>query len=183
VPENIAGYTWDFPTQVDSQPMRCWGVYDSNLRAHKPRPRLQTFLAKEMQSKGYSLDQYELQGHPIRLYHPGTPLSIPRVLLVGDAAGVDPIFGEGISLALGFGKLAARELDTAFNSGDFSFKAYGRLVRRSSLGRSLIARWSIARILYRLHWDWFQRWFWRCWRPIIIPVAWLLVLNWGRRLK
>jgi flavin-dependent dehydrogenase len=183
VPDNIAGYVWDFPTQINGRPMRCWGIYDSNLLAYKPRPRLKASLVEEMLRHGYSLDQYALQGHPIRWYHPGNPLSVPRVLLVGDAAGVDPIFGEGISLALGYGKLAAGELARAFSARDFSFQRYGRQVKWSPLGRALFARWVIARILYRLHWAWFQRWFWRTWKPLIIPVAWLLVLNWGRRLK
>ncbi|HKY55303.1 MAG TPA: NAD(P)/FAD-dependent oxidoreductase, partial [Anaerolineales bacterium] len=26
VPNNIAGYVWDFPTQVKGEPMRCWGI-------------------------------------------------------------------------------------------------------------------------------------------------------------
>ena len=183
VPDHIAGYTWDFPTQVGGQAMRCWGVYDSNLLANRPRPPLKTPLAEEMLRYGYTLDQCELQGHPIRWYHPANPLAVPRVLLVGDAAGVDPIFGEGISLALGYGVVAAAELARAFMAGDFSFKEYGRRVRRSPLGRSLLARWVIARILYRLHWAWFQSWFWRTWKPLIIPAAWLFVLNWARRLK
>ena len=38
VPAGIAGYTWDFPTQVNGQPMRCWGIYDANLLAHKQAP-------------------------------------------------------------------------------------------------------------------------------------------------
>lgn len=183
VPGNIAGYTWDFPTRLDGQPVRCWGVYDSNLRAKQPRPRLQSVLAEEMRRRGFELERYELQGHPIRWYRPGDRISVPRVLLAGDAAGVDPIFGEGISLALGYGKLAACEAARALQSGDFSFRHYGRRVRRSPLGRALLARWVIARLLYRLRWAWFQRWFWRGWKALILPVAWLLVLNWGRRLK
>ncbi len=183
VPAHIAGYTWDFPTQINGQPMRCWGIYDSNLLAGKTRPPLQSALAAEMQRRGYSLEQFELQGHPIRWYDPGNPLAAPRVLLVGDAAGADPLFGEGISLALGYGKLAAEELESAFQVGEFSFQGYDRRVRRSALGQTLLARWIIAKIVYRLHWTWFQRWFWRYWKPLIVPVAWLFVLNWGRRLK
>ncbi len=33
VPDGIAGYTWDFPTQIAGQAYRCWGVYDTNLLA------------------------------------------------------------------------------------------------------------------------------------------------------
>lgn len=183
VPSGIAGYTWDFPTQVEGRAMRCWGVYDSNLLAHRQRPPLAHPLAEEMARQGFDLRQYELQGHPIRWFDPRSPLSGPRVLLVGDAAGADPLFGEGISLALGYGFLAAAELARAFGVGDFSFNGYKRRVVRSALGRTLLVRWGIARLLYALHWDWFQSLFWRFGKPLILPVAWLLVLNWGRRLR
>ncbi|HVN14934.1 MAG TPA: FAD-dependent monooxygenase, partial [Anaerolineales bacterium] len=95
VPAGIAGYTWDFPTQVKGQPMRCWGIYDTNLLSEMERPALKESLAEEMQRHGFDLDQVELKGHPIRWFSPFTKFSAPRVLLVGDAAGADPIFGEG----------------------------------------------------------------------------------------
>ena len=107
VPAGIAGYTWDFPTQVKGQPSRCWGIYDTNVLADQPRPPLKDPLAEEMRRHGYELEDYELQGHPIRWFSPFNQFSVPRVLLVGDAAGVDGIFGEGISMALAYGKIAA----------------------------------------------------------------------------
>jgi len=183
VPEGIAGYVWDFPTQVDGEPMRCWGVYDTNLLSHKKRPALKEPLAEEMARHGFELDQHELKGHPIRWYSPRNPVSVPRVLLVGDAVGADGIFGEGISMALGYGKVAAGELVQAFSTGDFSFSGYRRRLARSALGQTLFVRWAITRILYRLHWPWFQKWFWRTWRPIILAFSWVFVLNWGKRLK
>jgi flavin-dependent dehydrogenase len=136
-----------------------------------------------MARRGFNLDDYELNGHPIRWFSPRKPFSVPRVLLVGDAAGADGIFGEGISMALGYGAVATQEINAAFQRDDFSFCGYGQRVLRSALGRSLTARWLITHILYRLHWTWFQRFFWRFWKPIIIPVSWLLVLNWARRMK
>jgi len=183
VPAGIAGYTWDFPTQVKGQPMRCWGIYDTNLLANGSRPPLKESLREEMSRHGFDLDNYELKGHPIRWFDPSNPVSVPRVLLVGDAVGADGIFGEGISMALGYGKVAAGELVQAFSTGDFSFSGYKRRLARSALGRTLFVRWAITRILYRLHWAWFQKWFWRFWKPIILPFAWFLVLNWGKRLK
>ena len=183
VPSGIAGYVWDFPTQVQGQPMRCWGVYDANLLAQMQRPALKDPLAEEMARHGFDLDSYQLQGHPIRWYSPRRPVSVPRVLLVGDAVGADGIFGEGISMALGYGKVAARELDQAFRKDDFSFSGYRRRLARSALGQTLLVRWAITHILYRLHWVWFQKWFWRAWKPIILAFSWVFVLNWGKRLK
>src|ERR1044071_4865370 len=48
VANNIAGYVWDFPTQVKGEMMRCWGVYDTNILANEKRPQLKEPLAKEM---------------------------------------------------------------------------------------------------------------------------------------
>jgi flavin-dependent dehydrogenase len=104
------------------------------------------------------------------------------VLLVGDAAGADPLFGEGISFALGYGVLAAREIGEAFNSNDFLFRKYRGRVLRSPLGQALLARWIIAHVIYSFKWKWFQVLLWRILKPVVLAVAWLFVLNWGKRL-
>jgi len=183
VPEGIAGYVWDFPTQVEGKPMRCWGVYDTNLLAEGSRPPLKAPLAEEMARHGYDLSACEIKGHPIRWFSPRREFSVPGVLLTGDAAGADGIFGEGISLALGYGQVAAQALKAAFAQDDFSFSDYRRRLLSSPLGRALSARWAITHIIYRLHWRWFQKWFWRSWKFLIIPISWLLVINWARRTK
>ena len=182
VPNNIAGYIWDFPTQVNGEAMRCWGIYDTNLLAGEKRPPLKEPLAEEMSRFGFNLDDYELKGHPIRWFSPENKMSLPRVLLVGDAVGADPIFGEGISIALGYGAVAARELSESFQRNEFSFRRYKRRVVRSALGQTLIARWIITYIIYPLKWRWFQILLWRILKPIVILIAWIFVLNWGKRM-
>lgn len=183
VPKNISGYVWDFPTQVDGRPMRCWGVYDANLLSDAKRPPLKEPLREEMARQGFDLDDYELQGHPIRWFEPSNKFSAPRVLLVGDAAGTDPLFGEGISIALGYGLLAAKEVESAFRAGDFSFSRYKRRLARSALGRTLFARWFIASIIYPLKWRWFHILLWRILKPIVVAVAWIFILNWGKGMR
>jgi flavin-dependent dehydrogenase len=182
VPHGIAGYTWDFPTQVKGQPLRCWGIYDTNLLANEKRPPLKDLLAEEMARHGFDLSQCELKGHPIRWFDPFNPLSVPRVLLVGDAAGADPIFGEGISMALGYGAVAAREIGESLRRNEFSFSGYKLRVVRSGLGQTLIARWILTQIIYTFKWKWFQILLWRWMKPIVIFVAWVFVLNWSKRL-
>jgi len=183
VPDNIAGYVWDFPTQVNGAPMRCWGIYDTNILANSKRPQLKESLAREMSRLGFDLDRYEIQGYPIRWFSPENEMSVPRVLLVGDAAGADPIFGEGISIALGYGTIAAREISESFRRREFSFGGYRLRVLRSALGQTLIARWIIAFLIYPLKWRWFQILLWRFLKPIVILFAWLFVLNWGKRIR
>jgi flavin-dependent dehydrogenase len=182
VPDNIAGYIWDFPTQVKGEAMRCWGIYDTNLLANGKRPQLKDPLAEEMKRFGFDLNDYEIKGHPIRWFSPDNRMSVPRVLLVGDAVGADPIFGEGISIALGYGNLAAREIQESIQRGEFSFRRFKRRVVRSALGQTLIARWVIANVIYPLKWRWFQILLWRIMKPIVIFVAWIIVLNWGKRM-
>ena len=182
VPENIAGYVWDFPTQIKGQPMRCWGIYDTNLLAYENRPPLKEPLAKEMSRLGFDLNQHEVKGHPIRWYSPWNQMSVPRVLLVGDAAGADPIFGEGISIALGYGALAAHEIAESLQRNEFSFRRFRGRVVRSGLGYTLISRWVIASIIYPIKWRWFQILVWQFLKPIVIAIAWIFVLRWGKQL-
>ncbi|HSR20347.1 MAG TPA: hypothetical protein VLL49_05480, partial [Anaerolineales bacterium] len=132
---------------------------------------------------GAGLDGVQLQGYPIRWLSPRSPLSVPRVILVGDAAGADGIFGEGISIALGYGRIAAEVIRQAVARGDYSFRGYRGRILRSPLGHALIVRTAITHILYRLHWSWFQRFFWRVLKPLVAPAAYLFVLNWARRMR
>jgi flavin-dependent dehydrogenase len=183
VPDNIAGYVWDFPTQINGQPMRCWGIYDSNILANQKRPALKAPLAEEMARHGYNLNDHEIKGHPIRWYEPQNQISAPRILLVGDAAGADPIFGEGISMALGYGAIAAQEIAGSYQRGEFSFRGYKQRVARSGLGQTLFARWVITHIMYPIKWKWFQILIWRKIKPIVLFMAWTFILNWSKRLK
>jgi flavin-dependent dehydrogenase len=182
VPSGVEGYTWDFPTQIQGQPLRCWGIFDANLSPDSGKPALKETLAEEMSRHGLGLGDYELQGHPIHWYAPRTRISVPRVLLAGDAAGADPLFGEGISMALGYGAVASAEIGEAFQRGDFSFRRYRRRVARSGLGQTLMVRWVIAQVVYGIRWRWFQILLWRFLRPIVAAAAWMFVLNWAGRL-
>ena len=162
--------------------MRCWGIYDTNILANANRPQLKEPLAEEMARLGFSLSDYELKGYPIRWFSPGNQMSVPRVLLVGDAAGADPLLGEGISIALGYGSLAAREIAESFQRNDFSFNGYRRRVVGSALGRALLVRWAITHIIYPFKWKWFQILLWRFWKPALNFIAKRFVLNWGKRI-
>lgn len=183
VPEGIAGYTWDFPTQVHGQPMRCWGIYDANLFGNHSRPPLRQLLADEMRGQGLATDESQIQGHPIRWFSPFTAFAAPRVILVGDAAGADGIFGEGISIALGYGKIAAQAIRDAVANRDYSFRDYGGRLLRSPLGRALTIRTGITHVLYRFRWAWFQKIFWRILKPVVLALSFVFVLNWAKRMK
>src|SRR3990170_2155271 len=183
ISSGVSGYTWDFPSMANGELERCIGIFDNNLQAGKKRPPLRNVLLHEMQSTHNDPSEIKLQGHPLRLYSLFKPISNPGVLLVGDSAGSDPLFGEGISLALGYGHVAAKTIKKSFESMNFEFKDYKRAILSSSLGQTLIIRKIIAEILYTFDRRWFQRIIWHGLIPIVKAAGWIFVLNWAKRLK
>jgi flavin-dependent dehydrogenase len=105
------------------------------------------------------------------------------VLLAGDAAGVDALFGEGISIALGYGGFAARALRDAFARQDFSFGDYRRLILGSEMGKSLRRRTWWAKFYYHLRWRGFQRLVWHHLGAVVTWVMQHFMIGWARRGK
>ncbi len=148
VKQGLQGYYWDFPSLVGGEPYMSRGIFDARVRPRRPIPPLKELLARMLDSRGRSLAQVKLAGHPLHWFSSAGPFSRPRVLLVGDAAGVDPLFGEGISYALAYGKIAAQAIAAAFDTGNFSFADYGQRILASDIGRSLRRRTYAAYWLY-----------------------------------
>ncbi len=183
IPQGILGYVWDFPTQIKGEARRCWGVYDSNIAATEKEIPLRLALAEELRRHGFDLAEYELKGHPIRWFDSRNVFAAPRVVLVGDAAGADVLYGEGISPALGYGEIAAQAIRDAFARQDFSFQDYRQRVLDSPLGKSLRRRTFFARIFYRLRHPTVQAFIWRRlgWLVRIIVNTFLIDWTlWGR---
>ena len=181
VPQGIQGYTWDFPALENGRPVRVRGIYDSNVLPVKTDISLRDALADEFAHHGYRLEEYKLEGHPLRWFEAKSAFSIPHVLLVGDAAGADALFGEGISIALGYGGLAAQAIQAAFASQDFSFQDYKRTVLHSKLGKALRRRTWIAKIFYRLRSRRIQAFIWRKLGWLVEWVMQTFMIGWARR--
>src|SRR5262249_19027954 len=81
-------------------------------------------------------------------YTPGRPLATPHVVLVGDAAGAEPLLGEGISFALEYGKFAAQAILPALRTKQFDFLQYTETLSRSRLGKKLARLHLITRLFY-----------------------------------
>lgn len=150
---NLQGYYWNFPSLVQGQPHENHGVYDSRMAGNRPRAALPEILTQSRSQAGAASADLRIQGHPVLCFNPARRISSSRFLAVGDAAGADPLFGEGIGPALAYGKIAAREIEAAFASGDFSFKGYQLHLLKSPLGRYLLIRWLIAWVSYHLSWS------------------------------
>ena len=145
--QDLQGYSWDFPSYVEGEPTHNLGVYDARFLPTRPKAKLPALLDRGVRK--VATTDHQPQSAPIRWYSPWRPISAAGLVLVGDAAGVEGLFGEGISPALAYGKVAAKEIQRAFAAHDFSFQSYERQVLRSSLGRYLMIRWLLANALYR----------------------------------
>ncbi len=144
VRQGLQGYLWTFPSQVEAAFHCNRGVYDARVARRAPKPRLVPLL------KAAFPDFPAPEGHPLHLFNPFQRLARPGMLLVGDAAGADPLFGEGIGPALAYGEIAAQSIVAAFRRRDFRFRDYRPRVLASPLGRYLTLRWMVAWVGYRL---------------------------------
>jgi|JI10StandDraft_1071094.scaffolds.fasta_scaffold412893_1 geranylgeranyl reductase family protein len=148
-PAGLQGYYWDFPCMVNGRPHVNRGVYDARTVPERPRADLKAILSDYLAVRGLDLADYELMGHPIRWYEPEARAALPHVLLVGDAAGADPLLGEGIAFALAYGGIAAGAIVDAFARQDFGYADYGARVLASEYGQILAYRVAQAKQLYR----------------------------------
>ncbi len=181
VPQGILGYSWDFPALEAGRPVRVRGIFDSNVYPLKKGISLPAALEDECGRHGYRPAEYRLEGHPLRWFEPNSAFSAPHVLLAGDAAGADALFGEGISIALGYGELAARAIREAFLSQDFRFRKYRKAILRSEMGRALRRRTGMARLYYRLRSGLIQRLVWRKLGWLVTWVMQTFMIGWARR--
>ncbi len=150
VSAHLQGYVWEFPSYQEGKPCFNRGVFDARIARNRPRARLMDLLRRHLDPSEPARPPARIEGHPIPLFSPRNRFAVPRILLVGDAAGADPLFGEGIAPALGYGAVAARAIEIALASGDLSFRDYRRRVLSSPLGRYLLLRWAVAWWSYRL---------------------------------
>ncbi len=146
--KGLQGYIWDFPCWEDGSAAMNRGIYDGRVYPNRPRADLKTLFQKGLKARDAFDPNQHWEGYPERWFHPKATYSQPNVLLVGDAAGVDPFAGEGISFALQYGEVAATELVTAFRHNDFGFASYRDHIMSHKLGKLLVLRYRLAKLFY-----------------------------------
>jgi flavin-dependent dehydrogenase len=140
---DLRGYAWDFPTLVDDRPLVCRGVYALGA-ADQPRDRLARYLA----ARGLEIAHYPVRQFAERGFEPGAELARPRVLLVGEAAGIDIATGEGIGQAIEYGAVAGPFLARALAEDDLGFAGWRRAIDRHHLGLQLRIRHAVHQVFY-----------------------------------
>jgi flavin-dependent dehydrogenase len=154
VSQGLKGYLWEFPCLIHEVPHVNIGIYSLG-DARLTNTDLRCLLIREVASLKSQVPNLEsqasslkLQAFPIHGYFPGRPLAAPHVVLVGDAAGAEPLMGEGISFALEYGKFAAQALISALRTKNFDFSRYTETLGRSWLGKKLFRLHLTTRLFY-----------------------------------
>jgi len=142
-----AGYGWLFPKHNHIN----IGLFTGSPQVTHKKQDLRDYAWRKLGRK----DVGAISGHHLGMggwrYHP----RCPRILLVGDAAGmVDPLLGEGLYNAVKSGQLAARAIrasGTSMQSAGFIYNRLLKNIRQDLLCCQLAALW-----FYRLpnfgHW-------------------------------
>ncbi len=94
---------------------------------------------------------------PIRWFDAADSFVRGRVMLAGDAAGVDPLMGEGISCALEHGKLAASAIGKFLEGDGEALREYDRALHKGAVGRKMSKLAFAARHFYGPHYRMFFR--------------------------
>ena len=169
---DLQGYYWDFPSYVAGKAVMNRGVFDSRARPERPKADLKKTIQVSLAERERNLADYKLKGHPIRWFDKEGKFAMARVILAGDSAGADPLFGEGISFALGYGVPASQAIISAFAENDFTFADYRQRLLDDLLLSQLPTRVWLAKLAYVRRFPWFVRFCWRIARIIIRFTRW-----------
>lgn len=145
ITEGLQGYYWDFPTIIDGKPHVSRGIYHANLT---PSSDVKGTLGRSLARRGIDIATVKLRPFSTRPFVPSSTIARERVVLVGEAAGIDQTTGEGIAQAIVMGGIAARHIARALRTGSRSFDAYGHDVRSSTIGRHMLQSAWLARRVY-----------------------------------
>lgn len=144
----LHGYAWDFPTIVDGRALVCRGIYELAETAIEGRDEergedtmdLGERLRRRLARQGIAMDGLRIKRFSERGLSLHEPLARPRALLVGEAAGIDPVLGEGIAQALFYGAVAGPYLSGCLARDELGFEGWPEALRRSRVGLDLRVR-------------------------------------------
>ena len=86
------------------------------------------------------------------------PTAVPRALLVGEAAGIDPVLGEGIAQAILYGATAGPYLAQKLDADELSFTDWPKVLHASRVGFDLRVRARAAELAYGPRREAMERW-------------------------
>ncbi|HVN28755.1 MAG TPA: FAD-dependent monooxygenase [Candidatus Binataceae bacterium] len=138
----ISGYAWSFPCLIDNRPHLNVGIYDQHpphdgASEKSPLPDRLREAFPELDLERFQHRAMNFKAFPIRWFNPEDRYVRGRVMLAGDAAGVDPLMGEGISCAFEHGKLAARAIGEMLAGDPQALERYDAALHDGAVGKKL----------------------------------------------
>jgi flavin-dependent dehydrogenase len=133
----VRGYAWSFPCLVDGKPHLNVGIYDQFADGRVSNRLMIDQLRGAFAQIDMPADARSFRAFPIRWFDASDKFATRRALLAGDAAGVDPLMGEGISYAFEHGRLAAEAIGRCLDGDGAALQDYDRTLRRGAVGRKL----------------------------------------------
>jgi flavin-dependent dehydrogenase len=135
--EGLQGYVWHVPCLKDNTPSVAHGICDFRVCPDRPRADIKKIFSRELESRHIRQGPKTWSSYPIPWHSDDDILSQPNVILVGDAAGIEPAFGGGIHLSLSYGAVAAQAIIGAFQTDDFSFHDYAQRIQSHQAGKHI----------------------------------------------
>jgi len=148
VAAGVRGYAWSFPCIVDGRPHLNLGIYDQFTDGRAPGRLMIDELRNAFPQIDIPSDTRRFRSFPIRWFAAGGGFARRRAMLAGDAAGVDPLMGEGISYAFEHGRLAAAAAARFLDGDRAALADYDLALHRGALGRKLGRLGFAARCFY-----------------------------------
>jgi flavin-dependent dehydrogenase len=149
----LLGYTWDFPTVVDGEKLVCRGIYRLMVTRlgddakEKASAKIEALFAERLHAMGLDLDRYKNKRFAERGFDPAERVAQGPLMLVGEAAGIDPVTGEGIAQAIEYGALAGSFLARVLRR-EADVADWAKLFGASRLARDLRIRQRVVRHFY-----------------------------------
>ncbi|RLF57740.1 MAG: hypothetical protein DRN27_07160 [Thermoplasmata archaeon] len=148
ISDGVQGYIWHFPCIKNNEPYMNHGIYDSRINRFIPQGNIKKVYTKALENRGILFSEIETKSHPVPYFNNDGVLSDKNVLLVGDAAGIEPLIGGGIHLSLLYGDVSARAIISSFKNDDFSLKDYTKNVNNHFVGKYINNSTSMAKKVY-----------------------------------
>jgi menaquinone-9 beta-reductase len=135
----LNGYAWDFPTPLGGEVRMSRGVYGLVFPGDDS-PDVAGILDRRLERMGLDPGVHRKKQMIERGFEPHQPFARGRVILVGEAAGVDPITGEGIAEAIQYGAVAGAYLAEKLSLSHLDLTDWRRHLLRSAVGADLLLR-------------------------------------------
>jgi flavin-dependent dehydrogenase len=143
--DGLQGYVWHFPCIKKGKMYMNHGICNARVNTDKKMINVKNIFLTELKSRNINMPISSWQGGPVPWNDDFSEISRPNVILVGDAAGIEPLIGGGIHLSLSYGKLAKDAIINAFKNNDYSFGDYSDRFMNHNVGKY------INRLTYLAH--------------------------------